>query len=476
MGSSAHSPHVVVFPFPVQGHIRPFVHFSKRLAADNNKIQLACFCLPAEYAEVTSDNFLDLAQSVHNLQDSFAKLMKKLMMGSSSSACTIVPSSAMSSSTSPSHTESFQPPVCIISDMFLGWTQDTADEFKVANYCLSSTPTHFISLLCRLPELNVQGCIPARANGQPYTIPGFPPIAPLDLPRTLQGDQKKSEFLVYHGACLWRATGFLVNSVYELEASIIEGLQDMLQTGCQVPRVLTIGPLLEGLGEGDQALQEKLQVEQGDNECLKWLSKQSTEVLYVCFGTITMHGKEQMCELALGLEASGVHFLWVVRTPEGEKSIVATLLPKGFLERTKERGLVYFSWAPQLQILAHPMVKGFLTHCGWNSIMESIAMGVPMIGWPNDSDQMMNCQLCVDLLKIAVAVKKSGEFEEVVGRMEVERVVRLFTKDQICGVLKTKVEELGVLMKGVQLEPQGSSRKNLDLFVNLLNSMTLNNS
>jgi hypothetical protein len=122
------------------------------------------------------------------------------------------------------------------------------------------------------------------------------------------------------------------------------------------------------------------------------------------------------------------------------------------------------------------MVKGFLTHCGWNSIMESIAMGVPMIGWPNDSDQMMNCQLCVDLLKIAVAVKKSGEFEEVVGRMEVERVVRVFTKDQICGVLKTKVEELHVLMKGVQLEPQGSSRKNLDLFVNLLNSMTLNNS
>jgi hypothetical protein len=107
----------------------------------------------------------------------------------------------------------------------------------VAKYCLSSSPTHFISLLCRLPELNAQGRIPAQANGQPYTIPGFPPIAPLDLPRTLQGDQKKSEFLFYHGACLWRATGFLVNSVYELETSIIEGLKDMLQTGCQVNRV-----------------------------------------------------------------------------------------------------------------------------------------------------------------------------------------------------------------------------------------------
>lgn len=188
------APHVVVFPFPAQGHIRPFVHFSKRLAADydiaitfitttphlestrrelllqleekkdeqeegeeerfkaiyktsNNNIQLACFHLPAEYAEVTSDNFLDLAQSVHNLQDSFAKLMKKLMMGSSSSACTIAPSSAMSSSTSSSHTESFQPPVCIISDMFLGWTQVCTYRRKLPFLSFASSPHVFVCLL-----------------------------------------------------------------------------------------------------------------------------------------------------------------------------------------------------------------------------------------------------------------------------------------------------------------------------------------
>jgi hypothetical protein len=108
--------------------------------------------------------------------------------------------------------------------------QDIADEFKIPRYCLSSSPTHFISLLFALRELNVQGRIPAKKiiGGKPYTIPGMPPIAPLELPRTLQGDIKTAEFLLYQGECLWRAAGVLVNSVYELESSIIEGLQDYI--------------------------------------------------------------------------------------------------------------------------------------------------------------------------------------------------------------------------------------------------------
>ncbi len=108
--------------------------------------------------------------------------------------------------------------------------QDIADEFKVPRYCLSSSPTHFISLLFALREWNVQGRIPAKkiVGGKPYTIPGMPPIAPLELPRNLQGDIKNAEFFLYQGECLWRAAGVLVNSVYELESSIIEGLQDYI--------------------------------------------------------------------------------------------------------------------------------------------------------------------------------------------------------------------------------------------------------
>jgi hypothetical protein len=111
--------------------------------------------------------------------------------------------------------------------------QDIADKFKVPRYCFSPSPTHFVSLVFGLPELNAQGRIPAQLDGKPYTIPGFPPIVPFDLPRLLLVDQKQSEILIYHGECLWRAAGVLVNSVFELESSIIKGLQDMHPSSCK---------------------------------------------------------------------------------------------------------------------------------------------------------------------------------------------------------------------------------------------------
>ncbi|CAK9218020.1 unnamed protein product [Sphagnum troendelagicum] len=463
------APHVVAFPFPLQGHIRPFVHFSKRLAAEYD-VAITFITTTAHLESTRRELLLQLEEKKDEQEQGEEERFKAIYKTSNNNiqlACFYLPA------------EYAEPPVCIISDMFLGWTQDTADEFKVAKYCLSSSPTHFISLLCRLPELNAQGRIPAQANGQPYTIPGFPPIAPLDLPRTLQGDQKKSEFLFYHGACLWRATGFLVNSVYELETSIIEGLKDMLQTGCQVRRrILTIGPLDEEIGCQASAREKPQAVEDNDNECLQWLSKQGREsVLYICFGTITAQGKQQMTEIAHGLESSGVHFLWVVRVlkncENGTIIDVAKLLPEGFIERTKHRGLVYSSWAPQLQILVHPAVKGFLTHCGWNSIMEGIAMGVPMIAWPNYGEQMMNCRLCVDILNIAIPVQKTtGEFEEIVGQDEVKRIAALLMEDmETAHFLKKNVEKHSKSMAAAHAHG-GSSKANLDLFVDELNSMT----
>jgi UDP:flavonoid glycosyltransferase YjiC (YdhE family) len=247
----------------------------------------------------------------------------------------------------------------------------------------------------------------------------------------------------------------------------------------QVPRrILTIGPLAEEIGSQASALEKPQAVEDNDNECLQWLSKQAREsVLYICFGTITAQGKQQMSEIAHGLESSRVHFLWVVRVlkncENGAIIDVAKLLPEGFIERTKHRGLVYSSWAPQLQILAHPAVKGFLTHCGWNSIMEGIAMGVPMIAWPNYGDQMMNCRLCVDILNIAIPVKKiTLEFEEIVGQDEVKRVAALLMDDvETAHFLKKNVEKLSKSMAAAHAHG-GSSKANLDLFVDELNSMT----
>jgi hydroquinone glucosyltransferase len=238
-----------------------------------------------------------------------------------------------------------------------------------------------------------------------------------------------------------------------------------------VPTIFTIGPLL--LTHNNKL--EESKVDGIDNDCLQFLNQQPrSSVLYICFGTVFVLPTQQLNELAMGLETSGVRFLWVIRIPKGEDGNlapeIATFIPKGFMERTKDKGLVYTSWAPQAQILAHPATGGFLTHCGWNSIMESISMGVPMITWPLYADQMLNGRFCVDVLNIAIAVDK--KFKEIVGRKEVERVVQLLMEDATSNIARKNARELKKVVRNAN-EPGGSSRKSLDLFVDDLNAMTL---
>jgi len=137
-------------------------------------------------------------------------------------------------------------------------------------------------------------------------------------------------------------------------------------------------------------------------------------------------------EIAIGLEKSGHRFLWVLRSPpaDGEtKSSLAkpepdldVLLPDGFLDRTRGRGLVVTKWAPQVAVLSHDSVGGFVTHCGWNSILEAVRAGVPMVGWPLYAEQRLNRVLLVEEMKVALALEESeGGF---VSADELEKRVR----------------------------------------------------
>ncbi|KAK7836185.1 udp-glycosyltransferase 88a1 [Quercus suber] len=135
-------------------------------------------------------------------------------------------------------------------------------------------------------------------------------------------------------------------------------------------------------------------------ECLSWLDSQpSQSVVFLCFGSLGLFSIEQLKEIALGLEKSDQRFLWVVRNPPSEKHGLVmsaqpdldldSLLPEGFLVRTKERGLVVKSWAPQL--------GGFVTHCGWNSVLEAVCTGMPMVAWPLYTEQRFNRVVWVEV-------------------------------------------------------------------------------
>ena len=201
-----------------------------------------------------------------------------------------------------------------------------------------------------------------------------------------------------------KTTCIVVNTFEELEDSSLKA------TMCETP-VRYIGPLAPPPLENNTTISANYFRE--ESESLNWLDKQEPgSVIYISFGSVASLAQDQIYELASGVEASKQPFLWVVRDS-------ITSIPEGFIERTSARGLV-IEWAPQLRVLSHPSVGGFLTHCGWNSTMESIHAGVPMLCFPVFGDQHLNASLVEDVWKLGVSLSKGFKDGGIVGD-EVEK-------------------------------------------------------
>ncbi|XP_047163275.1 zeatin O-glucosyltransferase-like [Vigna umbellata] len=164
--------------------------------------------------------------------------------------------------------------------------------------------------------------------------------------------------------------------------------------------------------------------------CMEWLDKQEpNSVIYVCFGTTTTFTEEQNHHIATGLEQSKQKFIWVLRDADKGNIFDGSEakeheLPNGFEERVKGMGLVVRDWAPQSEILSHPSMGGFLSHCGWNSCLESLSMGVPIAAWPIHSDQPKNAALVTEVLKAGLVVRDWSQRNELVTASDVENCVR----------------------------------------------------
>ncbi|RVX02005.1 UDP-glycosyltransferase 88B1 [Vitis vinifera] len=240
-------------------------------------------------------------------------------------------------------------------------------------------------------------------------IPGLPPIPASDMAKPiLDRTDKAYEFFLDMSFHLPKSAGIIVNTFEVLEARALKAISDGLcDPQSPTPPIFCIGPLIaadDRLG-GDMP------------ECLTWLDSQpKRSVLFLCFGSLGLFSAEQLKEIAIGLERSGQRFLWVVRSPPNEdqsKRFLAPpdpdldlLLPDGFLDRTKDRGLVVKSWAPQVAVLNHESVGGFVTHCGWNSLLEALCAGVPMVAWPLYAEQRFNRVILVEEMKLALPMEE----------------------------------------------------------------------
>lgn len=287
-------------------------------------------------------------------------------------------------------------------------------------------------------------------------FPGVPPIPIPDLPAPFfdhEGIAYKSFFST--AINMPKSSGLLTNTCREFEPRAIRAISDGLCTpNLPTPSVYCVGPIIVNNGEDHK------------HECLRGLNSQpSQSVVFLCFGSMGLFKAEQLMEMAIGLEKSGHRFLWVVRSPPaaGETNNILAkpepdldvLLPHGFLDRTRRRGLVVTNWAPQVAVLSHDSVGGFVTHCGWNSILEAVSAGVPMVGWPLYAEQRFNRVFMVEEMKVALALEESkGGF---VSANELEKRVRELMDSASGKGVRERVREMRDCAKAALCEG-GSSR------------------
>ncbi|KZV27323.1 zeatin O-glucosyltransferase-like [Dorcoceras hygrometricum] len=204
-------------------------------------------------------------------------------------------------------------------------------------------------------------------------------------------------------------------------------------------------------------------------KCLEWLDQhEPNSVIYVSFGTTTSLSDEEIKELAWGLEQSRLKFIWVLR--DADKGDIFTgevrrvELPEGFEDRVEGVGIVVRDWAPQPEILAHPATGGFMSHCGWNSCIESMTMGVPIAALPMHSDQPRNGFLVCEILKVGIVVREWDQRGQVVKASTIENAVKRLMTSEDGEEIRKRAEELGVAMRRAAVDG-GVSRLELDSFV-----------
>ncbi|XP_043714881.1 UDP-glycosyltransferase 1-like [Telopea speciosissima] len=285
-------------------------------------------------------------------------------------------------------------------------------------------------------------------------IPGLPPILASHMPQPLLDRTNSAyHYFLQLATQLPKAHGIIVNTFESLEPRALKAIADGLP-------VYSIGPMTANAEDRTHASDNDLGFAA---ECLSWLDSQpSQSVVFLCFGSRREFSTTQVKEIAIGLEKSGHRFLWVVRGRDD--SDLGLLLPEGFLDRTRERGMVVKSWAPQAAVLNRESVAGFVTHCGWNSILEAVCAGVPMIAWPLYAEQHLNRVILVEEMKVAMTMEE-GE-DGLVSAVEIEKRVRTLMDSEEGAMLREKSRQMREKALAVW-EERGSSVAALDRLAEL---------
>ncbi|KAH6755371.1 hypothetical protein C2S53_013892 [Perilla frutescens var. hirtella] len=324
----------------------------------------------------------------------------------------------------------------VVVDMLCTSMIGVAEELGIPAYIFFTSPASFLGAMlhCQtlLDERNADDVSELRNSSSDLAIPSFSVAVPPNvLSQVLVDKSQWLERFLHYARDYRKAKGIIINTFVELESHALRSfVVDSAYGAAPVPPVYPVGPILN---QGPSLDSHK----KSASEVLKWLDEQPCgSVVLLCFGSQGSLSEDQIRELAMGLERSGQRFLWSLRRqpPDSQKARFPSeydsykgVLPEGFLDRTGGVGKVV-GWIPQLEALSHPAVGGFVSHCGWNSVLESLWCGVPIATWPLHAEQQMNAFQLVRELGLAVEITLSyverSDDQVMVTAGEVERGIR----------------------------------------------------
>ncbi|KAJ1418911.1 UDP-glycosyltransferase family, conserved site [Sesbania bispinosa] len=466
MASQAPKLHFVLFPFMAQGHMIPMMDVAKLLVQHNAIVTIVT--TPRNAPRFTSI----VARYIESgFQIRLVQLQFPCKEGGIPDGCEnvdMLPSLDMTlrffnatkflqQPVEKLFEELTPPPSCIISDMCLPFTIHIAKKFNIPRISFIGVSCFY--LLC-LHNLRIYDVMDRTTTESEYfVLPGIPDKIEMTKAQTgiLTGDKWK-EFHEQMVAAEMASYGVIINSLEELEPAYAEDYKKIRND-----QMWCIGPLSLSNKDHLDKVQRGNKVSIDECQYIKWLDcHEPRSVIYACFGSLSNLKTSQMIELGLGLEASKRPFIWVIREGSQLEELEKWIKEDGFEERTNGQSLIIRGWAPQLVILSHPAIGGFITHSGWNSTLEAICAGVPMITWPLFADQFFNERQVVEILKIGVKVGVERPLEEdetdvlLVKKEDIERAIgKLMDETRESEERRKRIKELAEMArKAVQ---QGGS-------------------
>ncbi|XP_073317515.1 UDP-glycosyltransferase 73C4-like [Primulina huaijiensis] len=470
-------PHFALLPFMAQGHTIPMVDIARLLAKRGAIITILTSPHNGKRFENVINRAIDCQLNIRVVHLKLPCVEAGLpegcenfdMLASMEDAAKFFVAVGMLKDQVREIIEELEPRVnCLIADMCFSWASNLGKVLHIPRLMFHGTSC--FSLLC-MYMMKISKDFEAIASDFEYfVVPGLPDrieMTKAQLWGTVnQLDSNWNEIKDQMRRAEDEAFGAVINTFHDLEPEYLKEYMKVRDG----KKLWSVGPVslcnIDGLDIAERGNKASID----EDKCLKWLDLQEkASVIYVCLGSLSRVSTSQSIELGLALQASNRPFIWVIRNASDE------LKERLFEEKldTNGRGFLIHGWAPQVMILSHPSVGGFLTHCGWNSTLEGITAGLPMITWPVFADQFCNEKFIVHVIETGVRV--GVELPVLLG--EEEKVGVLVKHDDIKTVIgelmdggkegeerRKRARKLGEMAKRAT-EEGGSSFKNIELLI-----------